>query len=461
MTDPEVELILFSLNIILLSLALPWPTPDDDLPPGILAQGKRFEVTEAELYRHMSSRYAHDVLGKTLLDQILREAALREEASKRGIEVGKINAESKIEELERRCRAASGGEMGLDGYIKENGISPETFMEMLKLSIAHEMMARKDFEVPDGEGIPSEKLNVWLNEKLGKTSVETEGLPEHVVVRVAGKEISDVEFGKRLMDMLSKAKATEHLNELIGARLVALAAQALGVEVTEKDLKIEIAQREARLQARPGLGAVTYDSYLQAATGQTVSEFMHSERFRTEVLLAKVCAVHHHEAYLQDFFAKNRDFFMARYGRAARVSVIFLAAIQFENELNKKGKVTRRFEEARAELEAFRTRIAQGETTFENLARIYSEHDSKAKGGDMGFLPAAQPGWADVAKSAVEAEMGTVLGPFDMPEGCYLVKVTGKRNDPTYKEIKDRVIIEARQRYYHELLLKSEVKRAF
>ncbi|MFH2001835.1 MAG: peptidylprolyl isomerase, partial [Planctomycetota bacterium] len=353
-------------------------------------------------------------------------------------------------------RVESGGQSGLSEYIKKENLDEDEFYRVLRLSIAQEIMARKDFEVDPAEQIAVEKLNIWMKEQRSRANVVTEGLGPRTMVAINCREISRAQFGKKLCQMISKPKVSTLLTEMIGIQLISVQAREMGIALTEEDIRHELQERDARLKAEPGFESVTYESYLKAAQGQGIDDLVNSDKFRGELLLKKICTALHHEAYLQDFFESNREYFNEQYGEAARLSTIFFKAVKFPNEF-----VMREFDDAMEELKAIKDRLERGEVSFENMARIYSELDSKKNGCDLGFVSIGTPGWEEVVRAALMAEIGTLLGPFKTESGCHLVKVCGKRDNPSYEKIRDKVVREARQRYYQNLQKEAKIRRKY
>jgi parvulin-like peptidyl-prolyl isomerase len=448
------------MNLLLLICALPGllalPRSPEQLPHGVLAQGEGFEITEHRYYVYLTDVYEREEIGASLLEQLIREQAIRQEARKRGVDVSREELERKVKELEAQVRIQSGDEKGIQDFLEEEGVDEDDFFEALRLSMAHEVLARQDFGIDRGEEIPVEKLNIWLKDLLGKSRIELEGLEDGVMARVNEEEITRHFFGKRLSTLIKPDKASALLTELIGLYLIRREAAGMDITVKEADEDQEILQRESLLKEKAGLENVTYENYLHAATGQTLEELKASEKFQGEVLLKKICESLHHEAYLQDFFDEHRAYFYRKYGRAARLSTIFLRAVMFPNQF-----VNRKFEEAEQELLALKERLEKGEVAYEDMARIYSEHDSKSSGGDLGFIAPGTPGWEAVVEMAMRAEKGDLLPPYRTEAGCHLIKVCGHREDPAYETIRDEVAREARQYYFDSLMKKAKVQRKF
>ncbi|MHC4946149.1 MAG: peptidylprolyl isomerase [Planctomycetota bacterium] len=432
------------------------PGPPDKLPPGIMAQGAGIEITEIRYYDYLTDVYFREEIGASLLEQLIREEAIAQEAKKRNVAVSHKELERKVQDLEAQIRIQSDDEKGLNDYLQEEGVHENDFFEALRLSMAHDIMARRDFGIGRNEEMPVEKLNIWLKDLLGKSRIELEDLEEGSMARVNDAEITRSFFGKRLSTLIKPTKASAMLTELIGIQLIRQEADEMGITLEKADADREIVQRESFLKEKAGLENVTYESYLHAATGQTLEELRASEKFQGEVLLKKICESLHHEAYLQDFFDNHRTYFYRKYGRAARLSTIFLRAVIFPNQF-----VNRKFEEAEEELAALKERLERGEVAYEDMARIYSEHDSKSAGGDLGFIAPGTPGWEEVVETALLVKKGTLLDPFRTEAGCHLIKVCGHRDNPAYESIRDDVAHEARQHYYDSLMNKAKVQRKF
>lgn len=435
---------------LLVALLLP------DLPQGVVARGGGFEVTDRQYHAYLTASYRGDELFDSLLEQMVKESVIRGEARKRKLTVSKEELERRLRDLDLRFKASSGGQSGLNEYMEEQEIDEEEFYRALNLSIVHEAMARADFGIGVNEEISVEKLNIWLKDRVGKTPVETNGAAPGVVAVINGDAVTEDVFGSRLFALIPRKKATSLLTEMIGIELIRRKAGEMDVTLEDKDLDREIGEREAVLQAKAGFSSITYEGYLKAARGQTVEQLKESDKFQGEVLLKKICESLHHEAYLQDFFDENRAFFNRRYGKAVQISTIFLKAVKFPNQF-----INRKYDEAREELEAIKARLANEEVTFSNMARIYSEHESRKNGGDLGFIAPGTPGLEEIAGQALLAGVGDILGPFDTDAGCHLIEVTGRRDDPEFEQIRGDVVREARQRYYVNLQKEADIERRY
>jgi len=440
---------------IALVFLLPSQADGGDLPPGVVAAAGKIRVTESEYFDYVVSLLGKRDTGRELIQQMVRETAIKQEMSRRNLRVSARALEARSTELDKAMRQHSGGEKGLMEYIEEQGVGREEFFEALRLSIAHETMARSDFDMDANEAIDPAKLNLWLKELLSRKKVEAEDPDEGAAAVIDGETIENRAFGKRLAAHIGREKASNILTELIGIRLILARADELGLAVTGEDVDSELREREAKLQARPGFETITYANFLEATSGQNLEDLTKSDKFRAEILMKKLAQTLLTERDLARFFEKNRESFERRFGEAARVASIFLKAARFPNKT-----VNRSFDDAVRELEAIRRRIEQGEAVFENMARIYSEHESGKQGGDLGFLGRNVEGFGEIVAECLAADEGALLGPFKTTGGCHLVRALAKRGPVVFAAVRDEVARDARQDLYRSMLDEAKIQKS-
>jgi len=429
----------------------------DELPPGLVARTDEISITEKEFHDHLIALYAERETGESLLEQLIHETALKQEMARRKVHVPNSMVEARCAELDSALKSHSGGQKGLLEYISEQNVDEEEFLRALRLSIAHDIMARDDFGLERDAPIPPEKLNLWLKELLSRKKVVVHDRGGALMATVDGTEITVHEFGQRLITHLGTERVTGILNELIGIRLIPVWAGPLGLALTDDDVEEELRIREEILHGKKGFEEVSYSDWLRASAGQTIDDLKKSERFRAEVLMKKIARTLLTEDDLERHFEKNRNKYELRHGRAARLATIYLEAALFPND-----KVSRSFEDAADELKELRKRIERGEATFEGLAHIWSEY----KAGDkvkleLGTLTLGVSGFREIVDAALKAEIGTILGPFRTPEGCHLVKVLGQRGPVEFDRVSTIVVDDARQSLYTDMLKRANIKKKY
>jgi len=81
---------------------------------------------------------------------------------------------------------------------------------------------------------------------------------------------------------------------------------------------------------------------------------------------------------------------------------------------------------ARTRLADFKRRISTGQATFEALAKQYSQSDSAADGGDMGWVTTGQLP-PDLAQTIDDIPIGQISDPIETPSGVALLRIDDRR----------------------------------
>ena len=80
----------------------------------------------------------------------------------------------------------------------------------------------------------------------------------------------------------------------------------------------------------------------------------------------------------------------------------------------------------KSEAEALRQQILDGEITFEDAAKKYSQCPSREEGGDLGFFPRGVMA-GPFEKAAFSLPIGEISQPVETRFGWHLIKVTDKK----------------------------------
>ncbi|MGN6581739.1 MAG: peptidylprolyl isomerase [Bordetella sp.] len=91
--------------------------------------------------------------------------------------------------------------------------------------------------------------------------------------------------------------------------------------------------------------------------------------------------------------------------------------------------------EARQKLEEIRQRIVSGQTTFEAMARQYSQDNTAAQGGDLGWL---NPGQTVPAfeQAMNRLKPGEISEPIESPFGWHLIEVIARRQHDATEDVR-------------------------
>ena len=97
-------------------------------------------ITTIELYQKLNQRY-----GKDVLDSIIQEKLISEEARKQKVTVSSQEADKKLKEIEDQI----GGKEALDYALASQGLSLEQAKDQIKTQLIVEKILGKDIQVSD------------------------------------------------------------------------------------------------------------------------------------------------------------------------------------------------------------------------------------------------------------------------------------------------------------------------
>lgn len=108
-------------------------------------------------------------------------------------------------------------------------------------------------------------------------------------------------------------------------------------------------------------------------------------------------------------------------------------------------------------LDPMKKLFEQKSKEFSSVAKIVSEHNSKNKGGDVGYLSAMTQGFPyEYESAAFNSKPGEISGPFRSPMGYHLIMVTDKR---PHKELRvSHILLNFKKGMTHDDSLKLKVK---
>ncbi len=99
-------------------------------------------ITSVELYQNMKSKY-----GQEILNQLIRDKIITQEAAKKGIVISQADIDKKISEFETQV----GGKDQLKAALTSNNISESDFRNNVKTQLMVEKLLEKDIQVSDKE----------------------------------------------------------------------------------------------------------------------------------------------------------------------------------------------------------------------------------------------------------------------------------------------------------------------
>jgi parvulin-like peptidyl-prolyl isomerase len=449
---------------LFVALGAPAPAGDEVGDDAVVATIDGRAIPADRFARFVLVEREHSSAGAEALQQLVQERLVEREARRRGIRVTEQDVDLRARQIEEGLRAQSQGRQGLDDHLAGLKISRDAFRVLLHKSIACERMMAADFGLPAGALVPPEKQSLWFRDLESRASVTKEGLPAGVAATVEGQAIARTAWALKIFEGLPPAEGDKLFEDFIAVDLLLTEGAKEGIEVGPEQIRREIEERSRLVremltgEGLPSEG-VDYLSTLKAR-GEDPAALLEGERFRAEIVLKELARRRFGEDGFRAFYEERRAVFDQAFGRRVRVATLFLKAAQ-----QKSAKVARTWTEASEELEALKVRVlaeSAGRTvaeTFASLAKLRSEHESAARGGDLGLLSQAQLEKRGLPPSLLDVPPGTLEGPIVTADGVHLFFVVEARAASPFEEIVGEVEKSARREVVKRLRDACKVER--
>lgn len=253
--------------------------------------------------------------------------------------------------------------------------------------------------------------------------------PREVVAKLNGQPIYAEETNTLIVGQLSQAAQkplavmqAEALEQVINRRLLGMRIEQDNLTVTDSDIEAFIRNMRRALEAR----GATLEQLLQQ---QGVTEEQLREQAKGQALLTKFVDRYLPDSELRKYFEEHKRMFD---GSEVRVSHILLRDAQNQSFMVQ--------EKLRQDAAALREEIASGKIDFETAVKQHSVGPSRARGGDLGFIPRVglmDPRFAD---AAFELEINELSEPVQSASGEHLIKVTDIRpGTKSFIDVRDDV----------------------
>jgi peptidyl-prolyl cis-trans isomerase C len=275
--------------------------------------------------------------------------------------------------------------------------------------------------------------------------------PSHTgpVAKVNGKEIDRANFqrqmdrtrerftkaGRDISPALESRLKENLIRKLVDEELIAQAAAKENIQVTATDLDARIAEHKARFG-----NDAAFTSFLER-TNQTVEDITEdlSKNALRELLFAKLAPEPEPtDDDAKKYFEENKDKYVQR------------EQIQASHVLIKLAKGATPEEKTAAKKKADEVlKKAKAGTSFEQLAKEYSEGPTATRGGDLGKFSRGRmvKPFEDVAFAA---KAGEIVGPVETQFGWHVIKVFEKTPERArdFAEVKESILtsLKARQK---------------
>jgi peptidyl-prolyl cis-trans isomerase C len=235
--------------------------------------------------------------------------------------------------------------------------------------------------------------------------------------------------GRALSDVDQQGLRAQTLENIIAEELMFQAATASGMKVAPADLDARLKDIRQRAGSEENFKRMMQNTGMNEADVRTELERgLKTEMYEKSVASAKRVD----EATAKQYYDSNKDAF--KMPEQARVQYILLKATDTDPE------PVRKDAKARAE-EA--QKKATGGADFAALAKQYSQDQTAAKGGDVGFFPRGVM-FPKFEEYAFTLAPGTVSPVFETPKGYNVIKVVERKPESTrsFEEVKNALMLD-------------------
>ncbi len=332
-------------------------------------------VTWQDFHLEIARRYRGRDFAKKGMTHLIETRIVAIESRKRGIEADKLAVEAQIQQVRQGLASRK---KKWEDFLQERHLTPESFREVVKLSLNTGVLVRKDLGL-EGEARPSEhKIQLWMSEKMKELGVVTDvtKLPPDVCLRIQGREIPLFRLGESMARILAPQDKKRILREMAAYRLLQEKARELGIQIEEGDLERQLEQRREEFAKRPQFAkqGVKLEDLLHAQ-GRTLADLTQGEVFRTNLLIQRIGDRLYPMEQIRAEYQKDPAYWRDRLGPSRRTFRLWI-----------QGPPRR----TRADAEVYLAELAkkiQSQQSFQAMAREYSEDlASKKLAGDLGFL---------------------------------------------------------------------------
>ncbi len=396
--------------------------PADELATYLL-RGKPAVVTRTDVALEMAFHLRRRERGQQAAEHLVAAVLTRQIAVQKNLLPADKEVRAFWGELQDQLRAA--GRRPEDVAAVRN-TGEAQWLADLAVQMAQERIVRAELGLSAKETVTGDMLQLWLQEAKAKANVVTDAdqLPAGTAVRVGGADVPLIDLGMLLLRTAEDDERDKFVRQVAWLTTLEALARDEGLQLTAEDLDASVQRRRDDAARDPRFRGITFENMLQTQ-GLTVTTLRELRTFRAQILLDKLAAARFPIEALAAELAADRRAVSDRVGARRRIGLIFVRASDEPN-----GLIPRTFAEALQHLEGVRERL--GKETWENVARIESEHaSSKMQGGDAGWHRRVSDRLPEPMLAAAWAlPAGDVSMPLRNEEGCFLVKVLEVEPEP-------------------------------
>jgi len=421
-------------------------------------------LTYEELDELLLLRHGVSPDGRAALRQLLELRLIDHLARIDGVRISNQELSRKWSAIDREVRD-SGVEGGLDEYLVEQGVTAETFREVLRKGLLHEKLTRQALKLGPDDPLGPEQQTLWLTSVLSaRPYVEyPHPWPGGIVATSGELEISCSEFAVHLRTMLGDEELIDACYQLLLEKHLRRRMPDLAESALDECVEQEVERRRKLAEADPRFQGAKYEQLLEAK-GLSIEGLRRDASTRVAALSHLWIDRAHDAESLRSVYEGERELFDGVYGEGLDLFVLALTAARFKNELN-----PRTFDEAEAELEELRGQM-QGTEDFKRLAALHSEDPlTRERGGRIGVVTRGAGNIPEPLRTAAfealeqageenrDGLAGTILGPIRIQGAVTLLCLGARRPAPSWEAMAEYVHREMRRRFLEEVLPRNSV----
>ncbi len=415
------------------------------------------ELDELLLLRHGMSQEGREAL-KHLAETHMVEVA----AAQAGLAIADKDLDARVHQIEQQLQASTG--QTLEQQLQSARITRAEFRYFLRVSMQQEELTRRALGLKPGAEVSPDQARLWIQEAFTERNYDELPPPwsDGIRARATGFTISVQEFVRYLRRRLPPDELRQDCYQFLLCRRVRAklpdVAQAKVDEYVQKE--IERRKREAALD--PKNKGLSFERLL-LAQGLSIDALPRDPG----VIVSALSKLWIDRAYdaetLKRSYQDERAFYDDLFGEAIDVSMLFLRAAQFKNQLN-----PRSFAEADVELKSLASGLKSLDD-FQKAAKKSSEDAAtKESGGALGWVSPGTRSAPPELRAEVKQRLAAVptpaqlageglVGPLRTSTGCVLLWLGPRRPAPTWDIMAGYVQRELRRRFLEEVLPRDSV----
>lgn len=435
------------------------PEAADD---AIVARAKDVELRWKEIDELLLERHAMSQTGRDAKKHLAETRMVEAAAQEAGIAVSAAQVDQRVREIAAQLQQKSG--QTLESHCKGAHLTLEEFRYFLQVGMLQEELARRALGLEAGAEVSPDAVKLWTQEAFTEREYKEFVPPwtDGIVAKGTGFSITAHDFVQYLRRRLPPEDVRRDCYEFLLCRRVRARMPDATPAKVDEYVKQEIERRKREAALNPRNKGLSYEKLL-TAEGLSIETLAHDPGVVASALSKLWIDRNYTAETLRRSYQDERALYDDQFGEAIDVSLLFVRAAQFKNEL-----IPRSFPEAEKLLQQFAPGIKSVED-FQKLAKQNSEDAAtRDSGGSLGWITAGSTAAPAEVRAEVKKRLAAVptpaqlageglVGPLRTPTGCVLLWLGARRPAPAWETMAGYVQRELRRRFLEEALPRESV----